>query len=808
MESGGDMSFSVSMSADSKGIMSLLSAIEQTGDNFDTDPDSPQPVHNIASHDSTTSSETIAASALSNLEPLNMPTEINIHVQKISLCLICSKTPVMTAHDESSVNMINIFNAVVQLSGKKLACKIEDIVTSKINPNKHSTLVCLDCFSTIQHIEKLESELLQFKESVRSQFFTTNPQRCRKQTLKATQENTNLPSVSQDEGLAYTSPVVDMKMPLQFLANPETPNKEKDIVPLSNSKRLEKSMKVKAEALEEIDIDNYEAAHYNIIDTTEDSQKENLFSIKEESNEVKQVQIAEGKAKFICEFCPKTFLYKLQYEKHKRLHTGDRPSKCNQCDKSFSSRSNLMAHQKAHTKERPFVCSECKKDFKAKHSLTDHIYKIHRNAKNFVCKFCNEQFISRHVLRGHERLHTGEKGFICDMCGESFVTNQSLVHHKSKHTGDYPFSCQQCAKGFNNFKLLEEHSHIHTGEKPYTCKTCGKGFSNRGSLWVHAKQHNLAKPYVCTTCSKTFTHSSHLAVHRRLHTGEKPYKCRFCVEGFVSSNHLKRHMKSHPSQLPFGCGLCESSFQKRKDLVTHCKTIHGGNMLECADVVGSDSVNKQDKSVFFPSTPQTEMEVGEDSSNSQYNLMPISIHLEDHHEGNVVQLQGLQTKDGVVQLHERNGVIQLTNSEGIILNKKEVERFIQLQGGDRREGIVQLHAAEGDHRVVQLQGSEGNDRIVQLQGSEENNRIVQLQGSEGSDRIVQLQGIEGSDGLVQLQGSDGKDVLVQLHDLGQRNQSFLELREGENGETIVVIQRPPIPKDIAEESVSVIEFNN
>ena len=31
-------------SADNKGILSLLSAIEQTGDNFETDPESPEPI--------------------------------------------------------------------------------------------------------------------------------------------------------------------------------------------------------------------------------------------------------------------------------------------------------------------------------------------------------------------------------------------------------------------------------------------------------------------------------------------------------------------------------------------------------------------------------------------------------------------------------------------------------------------------------------------------------------------------------------------------------------------------------------------
>ena len=40
MDSGG---FSLN-SADNKGILSLLSAIEQTGDNFETEPESPEPI--------------------------------------------------------------------------------------------------------------------------------------------------------------------------------------------------------------------------------------------------------------------------------------------------------------------------------------------------------------------------------------------------------------------------------------------------------------------------------------------------------------------------------------------------------------------------------------------------------------------------------------------------------------------------------------------------------------------------------------------------------------------------------------------
>merc|ERR1719203_2628077 len=100
------------------------------------------------------------------------------------------------------------------------------------------------------------------------------------------------------------------------------------------------------------------------MDATEDSQKENLFDLKREATEVKESPTwLKDKMTFKCEYCPKEFRYSVQYERHKRLHTGEKPSKCNQCDKSFSSRSNLIAHQRVHTSARPFVCTQCDKNF-------------------------------------------------------------------------------------------------------------------------------------------------------------------------------------------------------------------------------------------------------------------------------------------------------------------------------------------------------------------------------------------------------------------------------------------------------------
>jgi uncharacterized Zn-finger protein len=75
---------------------------------------------------------------------------------------------------------------------------------------------------------------------------------------------------------------------------------------------------------------------------------------------------------YSCDICGKAFNKNYNLNKHKKIHTGEKPYSCDVCEKAFLTKSNLANHERVHTGEKPFECEICQESFSRNFKLSKH----------------------------------------------------------------------------------------------------------------------------------------------------------------------------------------------------------------------------------------------------------------------------------------------------------------------------------------------------------------------------------------------------------------------------------------------------
>lgn len=134
-----------------------------------------------------------------------------------------------------------------------------------------------------------------------------------------------------------------------------------------------------------------------------------------------------------CDFqdSPETPLYEIITTENKKTY------KClaEKCGKVFRFRSDMERHKIVHTKNRPFACKfpSCGKSFKRPDALKNHL-QTHNEGFPYICSApgCNLRFHKRSALQYHLLKHNDEKfihGSSC--CQKNFLTSKLLNQHKN-----------------------------------------------------------------------------------------------------------------------------------------------------------------------------------------------------------------------------------------------------------------------------------------------------------------------------------------------------------------------------------------
>ena len=170
-----------------------------------------------------------------------------------------------------------------------------------------------------------------------------------------------------------------------------------------------------------------------------------------------------------CNECGKEFATIITLQRHENIHTGRKDDICDVCNKAFRQNGGgLYAHKRYYCKNsvKLEACENCPKKFSTKGDLNRHKI-LHTGEKPFKCDICMQLFSRAGNLKSHmNSTHFFEKAFQCNVCDAKFTRSNHIKDHMMTHTDERPFDCELCGNSFRRKRDLAYHikSKVHRAD--------------------------------------------------------------------------------------------------------------------------------------------------------------------------------------------------------------------------------------------------------------------------------------------------------------------------------------------------------
>ena len=276
---------------------------------------------------------------------------------------------------------------------------------------------------------------------------------------------------------------------------------------------------------------------------------------KKRSLDLNSMQLVKVKTKkpkrvYECDQCGFMALGPSKLERHKTIHSEDKPYACSLCDARLKREDSLRKHMAIHMGDKPFKCDQCAYECLNQGALNQHMV-VHSDVKRFSCEFCEFTTKTKPLIKKHmEIMHGQNQLYKCPQCDHKTINEYSHRIHMRGHELNTSFACTICAKLFVIERDLKLHMRLHNGQR----KT---------------------QKIPCPECKKECKSKNDLSAHMFIHTGEMPFKCRICSSQFRHYSSLTKHFKKiHPNETVYYCGICDFRSNEKIEFKRHNTSVH------------------------------------------------------------------------------------------------------------------------------------------------------------------------------------------------------------------------------------------